>query len=165
MARFFPCFRGASAEAYRSTRKPRMAKLTKRIVDAAVPQASDYFIHDDQLPGFRPSIRPRRERLGDAAMRGESISVDNWRATTSSSCIGHEAQSDKGCFPIALGAEVTSGEKAVTRRPASPGMPWPRRPAPRPWPPLRAQYPFVPSRWTGRPSHAGRRKRPGPANG
>lgn len=29
-----------------------MARLTKRIVDASLPQASDYFIWDDEVPGF-----------------------------------------------------------------------------------------------------------------
>ncbi|WP_119681902.1 DUF4102 domain-containing protein [Indioceanicola profundi] len=29
-----------------------MPKLTKRLVDAAEPQATDYFIWDTEIPGF-----------------------------------------------------------------------------------------------------------------
>jgi integrase len=46
------CFRGASAEAAYSMRDLGMAKLTKRIVDAAESRSSDYFIWDEELPGF-----------------------------------------------------------------------------------------------------------------
>lgn len=42
------CFRSASAEAGEG----KLAKLTKRVVEAAEPQAKDYFLWCDELPGF-----------------------------------------------------------------------------------------------------------------
>src|SRR5262252_708116 len=42
------CLRGRRA----SSRRNSMAKLTKRIVDAAEAQSKDYVIWDDELPGF-----------------------------------------------------------------------------------------------------------------
>jgi hypothetical protein len=43
-----------------------MAKLTKRIVDAADAREKDYVIWDDELPGFRPpGVRLRQAQLPD----------------------------------------------------------------------------------------------------
>ena len=50
LLRRFPKRRGGAGEA--EIRRTVVAKLTKRVVDAADVREKDYFIWDDELPGF-----------------------------------------------------------------------------------------------------------------